>query len=350
MKQQRVSVMRLAACVPSIPAVLVSSLEKCGIRTETDLLFSASTFDIFRRLPAGTTTLRELKECTAVVGKLASAPGRSAADLIKALPAAEEEEFLSGVPSLDRLLHGLVSTRRLIEVSGDRGSGKTSLVLHLVLRHLIHRPQSGILWIDTTGDFSAATATDILEKHEELGAPTALDRLQVSLAFEVDAVYDVLQELKSSLTSGVAPEIRVRGIVVDTITALLGPNLSPISSHGHAIMTGFMQQLRAFAQTFSLTIFVINNSAAYTPFVSGTASNNPNIRKPALGPSFTFLTDATLWLALRRDDSDAQGDGYTKHVAQVYRSKVTASKTLCSFRIQQGVVLACGEEHSLCSD
>jgi hypothetical protein len=109
-------------------------------------------------------------------------------------------------------------------------------------------------------------------------------------------------------------------------------------------MTGFMRQLRAFAQIFSMTVFVrrlrslilhdyltirqvVNNSAAFTPFVAGSVSNNPNIRKPALGPSFTFLTDATLWLALCGDDTDLHernvGIECTKHVAQVYRSKIT---------------------------
>jgi RAD51-like protein 3 len=131
---------------------------------------------------------------------------------------------------------------------------------------------------------------------------------------------------------------------VDSVTPLFGPILSPVSSQGHAIMTGFMRQLRAFAQIFSMTVFVrrlrslifhdyliirqvVNNSAAFTPFVASSVSNNPNIRKPALGPSFTFLTDATLWLALCGDDTDLHernvGIECTKHVAQVYRSKIT---------------------------
>ncbi|KAJ6567172.1 P-loop containing nucleoside triphosphate hydrolase protein [Mycena vulgaris] len=334
--------MRLAACV-SIPAHLVSSLEACGIRTEADLLFSGSTFDIFRRLPAGTTTLRELTEATALVANLASCPGQSAADLLAAYAGTSGDNFLSGLPQLDELLHGLATSRRLIEVSGDKRSGKTSLLLHLVLRHLVHRPQSGVLWIDTTGDFSAGRAAEILG--DVPGAPTALERLQVSVAFEVDTVYEVLEELRLSL--GLNTEVRIQGIVVDTVTSLLSPILSPVSSQGHSIMTGLMRQLRAFAQTFSMTVFVVNNSTAFTPFVAGSASNNPHIRKPALGPSFTFLTDATLWLAACKDGPDLHedpGNECTKHIAQVYRSKVTASKTVCSFNIAQGILLACSDE------
>ncbi|KAJ7095090.1 P-loop containing nucleoside triphosphate hydrolase protein [Mycena belliarum] len=331
--------MRLAACVPNIPAQLVSSLETCGIRTDTDLLFSASPFDILRRLPPGSTTLSELKQVTALVAKLASGSGHSAADLLSLTHTERSgEAFLSGIPQLDELLCGLATPCRLIEVSGCKGSGTTSLLLHLVLRHLVHQPKSGVLWVDSTGDFSAARAAEILELGD--GARAVLDRLQISVAFEVDVVHEVLEELRLSLT--LTPGIRIRGIVVDTVTALLGPNLSPVSAQGHSIMTGLMRRLRAFAQSYSITVFVVNNSTAYTPFVARSTFNNPSIRKPALGPSFAFLTDATLWLAeVRNEGPDQQehtGDECTKHVAQVYRSKVTASNTLCSFKIRRGII------------
>ncbi|KAJ7367988.1 P-loop containing nucleoside triphosphate hydrolase protein [Mycena albidolilacea] len=333
--------MRLAACVPTIPAHIVASLETCGIRTDADLLFSGSTLEILRRLPAGTTTLRELARFTALVENLVSAPGQCAADLLKE---PEDADFLSGLPQLDEILNGLTTPGRLVEVSGDKGSGKTSLLLHLVLHHLVHHTQSSVLWIDTKGDFSALRAAEILELYDAPGAPLALERLQVSVAFEVDALHEVLEELRLSLSSSAA-HLRTRAIVVDTVTPLFGPLLSPVSSQGHAIMTSSMRQLRAFAEFFSLTVFVVNDSAAFTPFVPGSVSNNPNIRKPALGPSFSFLTDATLWLALYGDDTDPHerdtGAGCTKHLAQVYRSKVTVSQVWRAFKIRQGVLLDC---------
>ncbi|KAF8211447.1 P-loop containing nucleoside triphosphate hydrolase protein [Mycena galopus ATCC 62051] len=336
--------MRLAACVPTIPAHLVSGLETCGIRTDADLLFSGSTLEIFRRLPPGTTTLRELARCTALVANLASVPGQSAADLMKD---PNDDDLLSGLPQLDEILHGLATPGHLIEISGDKGSGKTSLLLQLVLNHLVHHLQSSVLWIDTTGDFSAARAAGILELCDPPGASLALERLQVCVAFEVDAVHEVLEELRLSLGVSTPPQCRTRAIVLDTVTPLFGPLLSPVSSQGHAIMTGSMRQLRAFAQFLSLTVFVVNDSAAFTPFVPGSSSNNSKIRKPALGPSFTFLTDATLWLALCGDDADLHGQDAgiecTKHVAQVYRSKVTVSQVCRTFKIRQGVLLACEE-------
>ncbi|KAJ6516204.1 P-loop containing nucleoside triphosphate hydrolase protein [Mycena sanguinolenta] len=330
--------MRLTACVPTIPEHIVSSLEICGVKTDADLLFSGSTFEIFRRLPAGTTTLRELARYTALVANLASVPGHSASDRLKQL---DDDHFLSGLPELDEILDGLTTPGRLIEISGNKGSGKTSLLLQLVLHHLVHHPQSSVLWIDTTGDFSAARATQFLELHDAPDASLALDRLQVSVAFEIDAVHEALEELRLSLSSGTQHQYRTRAIVVDTVTPLFGPNLSPVSSQGHAIMTGSMRQFRAFAEYFSLTVFVVNDSAAFTPFVPGSVSNNPNIRKPALGPSFTFLTDATLWLALYRNEADPQErDTGIECTLQVYRSKVTVSQ-MRRFKFRQGVFSAC---------
>jgi hypothetical protein len=101
--------------------------------------------------------------------------------------------------------------------------------------------------------------------------------------------------------------------------------------------------------SFQICAKIINNATAST-------SHNPHsafsttVRKPALGPSFTFLTDATLWLSR----ICAGGDIY---VAEVFRSRTTVglfqitdtykylcysfkpSKTWCTFGIRQGVLV-----------
>jgi RAD51-like protein 3 len=37
--------------------------------------------------------------------------------------------------------------------------------MHVVLRHLVNNPQSGALWMDTTGDFSAERMTQLIQLH-----------------------------------------------------------------------------------------------------------------------------------------------------------------------------------------
>lgn len=50
-------------------------------------------------------------------------------------------------------------------------------------------------------------------------------------------------------------------------------------------------------------------------------------RKPALGPSFTYMTDATIWLSkadqLRRESSEDKG---TVHTAEILRSRFAVSR------------------------
>ena len=118
--------MRLSNLVPPLPISLVASLEAIGIRTEVDLLFSAPTFDIFRRLPAGTVTLQELIDYTSLAAELCAAPGVSAYEVFMKEEAASatDIELRSGNFELDALLQGL-GRRKVIEVSGDRCSGKS---------------------------------------------------------------------------------------------------------------------------------------------------------------------------------------------------------------------------------
>ncbi|KAF8240706.1 P-loop containing nucleoside triphosphate hydrolase protein [Tricholoma matsutake] len=248
--------MRLAAFVPSIPGNLVASLERCGIRTDADLLFSAPVFEIFQRLPAGTVTLRDLARYVDTVAEKLSAPGISAPKFLELELQAQANapDLLTGLPELDELLGGF-GGRRVIEISGDKRSGKSTLALHLVLRHLAHHGQSSIIWMDTTGDFSADRANQILISYDTQAASTALERLQVSLAFDVDSVHRVLDALRSSLNSD-ATGLKVDCIVVDAITPLLGPLLSAVSAQGHAIMDGMMRELRALAQRHSLPVLV----------------------------------------------------------------------------------------------
>jgi RAD51-like protein 3 len=177
--------MRLTALVPSIPENVVTSLERCGIKTDADLLFSAPVFDIFRSLPPGTVTLCDLKRYVDAVAEKVSAPGVSAERLLDLEIQAQENDssLQSGVPELDHLLGGF-GGRRVIEISGEKQSGKTvssfgmilcaaadrescqALALHVVLRHLAHHGQSHISWIDTSGDFSVDRAIQLLDSYD----------------------------------------------------------------------------------------------------------------------------------------------------------------------------------------
>ncbi|KAG6910006.1 hypothetical protein DXG01_014007 [Tephrocybe rancida] len=313
--------MRLAALIPSLPAEIVTTLDGCGIRTDSDLLFQPLT-DVYRRLPSGLDiSLLDLERAVALTAALASAPGVSGVDFLAQETQAQERApvLSSGVKGLDDLMGGL-GGRRVIEISGDRQSGKTTMVLNTVLRHLSEYSDGHVVWIDTTGDFSVEQTASIIKTYDFEGASTALDRLQVSLAFDIEAAYNVLDELQHA-----SSDTRLSCVVFDAITPLLGPLLSAVSAQGHSIMTEFMRQLRIFSQSHSCPIIVINTTSLLIP--KSNSASAP--RKPALGPSFKFMTDATLWLS-KPADEDATLDrdrGYTVRSAEVLRSKSTVSIT-----------------------
>jgi len=118
--------MRLSNMVPPIFADLVVALESIQIRTETDLLFSAPLPDIYKRLPAATVSLQMLIELVELVTESCATSGRSSLDLLDLDEqcTAQGKGLSCGNQGVDVLLRGLCG-RKVIEISGDKGSGKT---------------------------------------------------------------------------------------------------------------------------------------------------------------------------------------------------------------------------------
>ncbi|OJT03212.1 DNA repair protein RAD51 -like protein [Trametes pubescens] len=336
--------MRLQHFSPPIQNELVQALQEIGIRTDTDLLLSEDPTKIFMRLPQDLgISLLDFRRAVAKVAEMASATPTYGDKLLQQELKRQEDIFADdmriGVPALDALLGGF-SPPRVIEVSGDKGSRKTALALQLSLRHLAQVRDSSVLWIDSNGEFSPERVSMMLGQMEGELSPTILERLQVSLAFDVEAVHEVLESLRQTLSSrsSFSELPTTRCIVIDSITPLLGPMLSATSSQGHAIMTTFMRQLRAFADSFLLTILVINSSTKILP--SNPETVFETARKPALGPSFTFMADATLWLSQRPPEEAESDDDSTVHIAEVLRSRISRSKTWAQFKIKNGLLVS----------
>ncbi|KAF8591144.1 hypothetical protein K439DRAFT_1062353 [Ramaria rubella] len=173
------------------------------------------------------------------------------------------------------------------------------------------------------------------------GSATVLDRLNISTCFDIAAAYQALEELRIALASEANGPTRTRFLVVDPLTPLFAPILSAESSQGHAIMTTFMRQLSSVARTYSLTVLATNTSVQAHPQNPYSAFSTTTT-KPALGPSFTFLTDETLWLSsaqklkLQREPG-TEIPGAEIFIAEVFRSHSTLCKTWCAFVIRHGV-------------
>ncbi|EKM58400.1 uncharacterized protein PHACADRAFT_91096 [Phanerochaete carnosa HHB-10118-sp] len=328
--------MRLRTVDPSLPEDLLNALDELGIRTDADFIFSGTPMELYKRLPLGTVTLAELTAFIDQVIQYAAASGVRGDVLLQReddqLRGHHPEEFLSGVPELDKLTGGFAGPR-VIEVSGDRGSGKTVLALQVVMRHLSLIPASAAMWIDTTGDFSADRLTPVVQSLTHHPAiATAAERLQISLAFDIESMQEVLDSLQHGTQAS-----RTRLLVIDNITPIFRPLLSVVSSQGHAIMTSFMRQLRSLARTHLLSILVLNGTSASAPHNPQSVFPN-TARKPALGPTFAFMTDATLWLAKHRPSPAPgiadQNSGDT-HVAELFCSRTMVSVHVFSLGVVQ---------------
>ncbi|EIN09827.1 P-loop containing nucleoside triphosphate hydrolase protein [Punctularia strigosozonata HHB-11173 SS5] len=329
--------MRLQALQPPIPSELVDALDACEIRTDHDLLFGASTADIIRRSPPGTISYQALQALRASIQKSASAAGARGSDLLIADQARRATctfPFTFGVEVLDELLRSL-ETACVVELSGDKGTGKSLVALHLILQLLCRNPQASALWVDTTGDFAAEEVSDIIAGFDSEAKATAAQRLQVTLAFDVEAAHDVLDTLQQLISSERMPGEHIRIVVIDSITPLLGPGLSAVSSQGHAVMITFMRQLRSLARSLSASILIVNSaSSARANYVI--PASIPNNKKPALGPSFTFTTDTSVWLT-KRDGADGQDAGL--FTIEILRSRTSRSRIWSAFRVVQGRVV-----------
>lgn len=128
--------MRLQTVVPPPAQTFLSALGKIGVRTDSDLLFTAPPVDIFRKLPPGTLSLHEFNDFVRRVAQQAAAPAIRADVLLVQEKTKEEADLIAepntGVKCLDELLGGLAPPR-LVEVSGDRGSGKSVCVVPLTM-------------------------------------------------------------------------------------------------------------------------------------------------------------------------------------------------------------------------
>jgi len=120
--------MRLANLVPSISAELVTALNTLEIRTENDLLFSATPYELLNRLPPETVSLEDLEAAIVTVAELSAASGDSCFDLLtlEAGPSGSDAPtpLVSGNENIDRILSGL-GRHKIIQLSGDKGSGKS---------------------------------------------------------------------------------------------------------------------------------------------------------------------------------------------------------------------------------
>ncbi|KDQ14816.1 hypothetical protein BOTBODRAFT_330184 [Botryobasidium botryosum FD-172 SS1] len=384
---------------------VVKALDLAGVRTDADLLFGWPAAELYHKLQKLQPSLEqqvtrenffEFRDEVLRAVSVSALTGDDELELEMQRQDNATIEIGSGVERLDEMIGGF-GKHQVVEISGATGSGKTLLTLQVTLRHLSQDAEASALWLDTTGDFSAERAREMMDYTTGPASSSALDRLQCLHCFNLSAAHDAFDYLRSSINASDSAT-RIRFLVIDPITHLFSPNLAGFTSQGHAIMTTFMRQLSSIARSFHITVFIINTAVSALPRIpkapfprtsetpdeeseSGSESGSgdekerekeketerlpplpaaPRIpislsafqgteSKPALGPSFTFLTDVTLWLSAGKSifegdeecakvEEESEGSRIV-HVAEVLRSRDVPSRTWCAFAIRDGLTL-----------
>ncbi|KXN91628.1 hypothetical protein AN958_12480 [Leucoagaricus sp. SymC.cos] len=314
--------MRLSA-ITELPLEMITTLEEQGIKTDADFL-SVPLVDVLLKLPPGKTTLGQLNDYRELVSRASSAPGIPAEQLMGRLPETTSTKHdIKWSPSLLPVSGALTPfSGRVIEIAGHGNSRKSEFVLNIVLLHVSSNARMTAYWVDTIGEISTGQASNIVSGFSEDGGMACLERMRWSLVMEAEHIYDVLDEAVTFDGVGY--------LVIDKITTLLGPLLATSSSQGHVWMTELMHHLRVIAQTHSITILVrclirCTFRLTHVFFVG-------MFKIPALGPTFTFLTDATLWSAYESEssswfprDSRLLAGDYTAYRLEVLKANFMAS-------------------------
>ncbi|CCA75137.1 hypothetical protein PIIN_09121 [Serendipita indica DSM 11827] len=239
-----------------------------------------------------------------------------------------------GLPSIDSAID--LPQDGVVELAGFAGSGKTVFLNHMVVKYLLDNEERSVMWIDTLGSFSPELASQVVEQLKAKKENDALLRLQVASCPDLASVYDILEgvETQSKDQQIVGPKLRM--IVIDPITPLLGPSLSAVSSKGHAMMVTFMRYLMSLAKQYRILVFISNTATRPRP-ISSASLQDAMKPKPSLGPSFTYLTDVSLFLS---KDEQRPGPGSRDFFRlKILKSRGKHSGDVCRFGIQNGCII-----------
>ncbi|KFD54555.1 hypothetical protein M513_04500 [Trichuris suis] len=189
-----------------------------------------------------------------------------------------------GNEQLDSMLKGGFYSNELTEVSGPVGSGKSQLCL-CFMANLIANTDGRVLFIDSTGSFSALRIAEILlAKHSVVEMKEVGDLLK-RVIYEKSYAQKQLDEILDSICANVN-DIRnnLKAVVVDHVSTLLSPTLIQERMQGMQNMMRTAVRLRDLAKRYNLCVVVVNNA---TETESGEL-------EPSLGPWWISIPDTRL--------------------------------------------------------
>ncbi|CDW53896.1 dna repair protein rad51 [Trichuris trichiura] len=189
-----------------------------------------------------------------------------------------------GHEQYDRMLKGGFYTNEFTEVSGPVGGGKSQLCL-CFMANLIANSDGRVLFVDTTGSFSALRIAEILLAKYSVVEMKEVGNLLRRAVYEKSNDRRQLDEILDSICANVN-DIRnnLKAVVVDHVSTVLSPTLVQERMQGMQNMMRTAVRLRDLAKRYNLCVVVVNNA---------TETENGEL-EPSLGPWWTSIPDTRL--------------------------------------------------------
>ncbi|XP_063002481.1 DNA repair protein RAD51 homolog 4 [Elgaria multicarinata webbii] len=297
-------ILREGLC-PGMTAEMAQLLKTNGIKTVVDLV-SADLEEVAQKCSLSYKALVAVRRV--LLAQFSSFPVNGA-DLYEELKSTTAI-LSTGIQSLDKLLDSGLYTGEMTELVGGPGTGKTQVCLN-VAADVSHSLKQDVLYIDSTGGFTASRLLQLLERRtdDEREQVEALQRIQLVRAFDAYRMLDALQEFRIGVTQEIASVSRpVKVLVVDSISAVICPLLGSRQPDGMALMMHLAWELKTMAKEFGMAVVLTNH-------VTRDASNGH--LKPALGRSWSFVPSTRVLL---QDSKESSGKASFCRIASLMKS------------------------------
>ncbi|QRW18020.1 DNA repair protein RAD50 [Rhizoctonia solani] len=291
---------------------ILPALESAGIKTTHDVLF---------------TPLGEL------LNRLSGAEDILTTDIIEL-----QDEIAA---SVDDLLGETLYGPYVVEISGQTGSGKSAIAMQVALRRLAYDPDAAHFGLTVQATFQSSE-----QSASETTTTSVLSRVQIILSFEIDEFQNTLDSIEASLTVNDPTLLHIDysfAVIIGKLSSFPAvhsrrPDYASPLWADHRFVKPRTRNNGQYHETtrkdrsrsqFDGDGAEQNSQFAHTKsalFVSKTTA------KPALGPTFTFLSHATIWLSTADTTLERRGRQGETHIVEVFRSRVGVRTFLLYFR------------------
>ncbi|XP_050204483.1 DNA repair protein RAD51 homolog 4 isoform X2 [Mercurialis annua] len=193
----------------------------------------------------------------------------------------------TGFQGVDALIGGGLREGQLTELVGLSSSGKTQVCLR-VAASIAEQHMGRVIFMDTCNSFSPQRIQHFVDQISGSALTEIMSNILCCPVFDIFSMFDVLHQIEISLKSqGHNGDLKVRSLIVDSISSLITPILGGGGPQGHALMTSAGILLKKLAHEHNIAVLVTNH------MVAGDGGN----LKPALGESWKSIPHVRLQIS-----------------------------------------------------